>query len=79
VQIEHLKALVDSGASAASAAIALKRSIVVVRTKARHLGKPFLVVEPRQNTDMRAIYPNTEASAEAVADRPDQRSQGDAR
>jgi hypothetical protein len=78
-QIEHLKALIDSGASAASSALALKRSIVVVQTKARHLGKPFRVLEPRQNSDVRAIYPNMERRTEAVADEPEERSQTDAR
>jgi hypothetical protein len=40
-QIGQLVLLIDSGASAAGAAIALKRSILVVRSKARSLGKPF--------------------------------------
>jgi gamma-glutamyltranspeptidase len=42
-QIERLIALSDAGSSAASAAVALKRSITVVQTKARSLGKPFQV------------------------------------
>jgi hypothetical protein len=41
VQIERLIVLIDAGSSAASAAVALKRSIAVVQTKARSLGKPF--------------------------------------
>jgi hypothetical protein len=36
-----LTALIDAGTSAARAAIVLKRSIIVVRAKARSLGKPF--------------------------------------
>jgi hypothetical protein len=42
-QIERLITLIDAGPSAASAAVALKRSITVVQTKARSLGKPFQV------------------------------------
>jgi hypothetical protein len=40
-QIERLVVLIDAGSSATSAAVALKRSIAVVQTKARSLGKPF--------------------------------------
>jgi hypothetical protein len=40
-QIEHLSALIDAGMSDVSTAIVLKRSITVVRAKARSLGKPF--------------------------------------
>jgi hypothetical protein len=40
-QIEHLTALIDAGTSAARTAIVMKRSIIVVRAKARSLGKPF--------------------------------------
>jgi hypothetical protein len=47
VQIEHLTALIDAGTSAARTAIALKRSITVVRAKARSLGKPFQAVAAR--------------------------------
>jgi hypothetical protein len=43
-QIEHLTALIDAGTSAARTAIVLKRSITVVRAKARSLGKPFQVI-----------------------------------
>jgi hypothetical protein len=39
--IGHLVLLIDSGSSAARAAIVLKRSISVVQSKARSLGKPF--------------------------------------
>jgi hypothetical protein len=42
-QIERLIVLIDAGSSAASAAVVLKRSITVVQTKARSLGKPFQV------------------------------------
>jgi hypothetical protein len=41
LQVERLKLLLDSGASAAIAAIELKRSVVVVRAKARNLGRLF--------------------------------------
>jgi hypothetical protein len=47
-QIERLILLIDAGSSAASAAIALKRSITVVQTKARSLGKPFQVAAARR-------------------------------
>jgi hypothetical protein len=40
-QVEHLTALIDAGTSAARAAIVLKRSVIVVRAKARNLGKHF--------------------------------------
>jgi gamma-glutamyltranspeptidase len=43
-QAEHLRELIDAGWTAASAAVALKRSIIVVQAKARTLGKTFLVV-----------------------------------
>jgi hypothetical protein len=46
-QIERLIVLIDAGSSAASAAIALKRSITVVQTKARSLGRPFHVAVSR--------------------------------
>jgi hypothetical protein len=40
-QIDRLIVLIDAGSSAASAAVALKRSITIVQAKARSLGKPF--------------------------------------
>jgi gamma-glutamyltranspeptidase len=40
-QTERLIVLIDAGASAATAAVALKRSITVVQIKARSIGKPF--------------------------------------
>ena len=43
-QTEHLTELIDAGWSAASAAVILKRSVVVIRAKARNLGKTFPVV-----------------------------------
>jgi gamma-glutamyltranspeptidase len=46
--IGRLVLLIDAGSSAASAAIALKRSISVVQNKARNLGKPFPVVASRR-------------------------------
>jgi hypothetical protein len=41
--ISQLVVLIEAGYSAASAAIALKRSISVVQNKARSLGKPFQI------------------------------------
>jgi hypothetical protein len=46
-QIERLILLIDAGSSAASA-VALTRSITVVQTKARSLGKPFQVAASRR-------------------------------
>jgi gamma-glutamyltranspeptidase len=46
--IGQLVVLIDAGSSAASAAIALKRSISVVQNKARSLGKPFPIVASRR-------------------------------
>jgi hypothetical protein len=43
-QITHLMVLIDKGSSAASIAVSLKRSITVIRAKARSLGKPFPAV-----------------------------------
>jgi hypothetical protein len=40
-QVEHLTVLIDTGTSAARAAVVLKRSVVVVQAKARNLGKRF--------------------------------------
>ena len=40
-EIDQLKALVTSGASALRASVALKRSVVQVKKKARELGFPF--------------------------------------
>jgi hypothetical protein len=40
-------ALIDEGTSAASIAVSLKRSITVIRAKARSLDKPFPMVTPR--------------------------------
>jgi hypothetical protein len=37
----HLIALIDDGSSPASIAVSLKRSVTVIRAKARNLGKPF--------------------------------------
>jgi hypothetical protein len=45
LQVERLILLLDSGASAAMAAIELKRSVVVVRAKARNLGRFFSAPE----------------------------------
>jgi hypothetical protein len=46
-QITHLTVLIDAGSSAAVIAISLKRSVTVVRAKARSLGKPFPIVVSR--------------------------------
>jgi hypothetical protein len=43
-QTEHLTELIDAGWTAASAAIMLERSVIVIQAKARNLGKPFLEV-----------------------------------
>ena len=43
-QTARLIALIDDGTSPASIAVTLKRSITVIRAKARTLGKPFPVV-----------------------------------
>jgi hypothetical protein len=40
-QIEHLMVLIDAGSTDANAAVVLKRSVTMVRAKARNLGKPF--------------------------------------
>jgi len=40
-QIEHLTALIAAGSTAESAALVLKRSVMVVRAKARNLGISF--------------------------------------
>ena len=40
-QVKQLTLLIDEGSSAADAAVLLKRSIIVVRAKARTLGKSF--------------------------------------
>jgi len=46
-QAAHLMLLIDEGSSAASIAVSLKRSIAVIRAKARNLGKPFPIVASR--------------------------------
>jgi hypothetical protein len=43
-QIKHPSALIGAGTSDVNTAIVLKRSIMVVRAKARTLGKPFRVI-----------------------------------
>jgi hypothetical protein len=40
-QTEHPAALIATGSTAANAAMALRRSIEVVRSKVRNLGTPF--------------------------------------
>jgi hypothetical protein len=46
-QTARLMALIDDGASPASIAILLRRSVAVIRAKARNLGKPFPVIISR--------------------------------
>jgi hypothetical protein len=46
-QIKHLTVLIDAGSSAAVTAISLKRSVTVVRAKARSIGKPFQIIASR--------------------------------
>jgi hypothetical protein len=46
-QTAHLIALIDDGTSPASIAVSLKRSVAVIRAKARNLGKPFPVILSR--------------------------------
>jgi hypothetical protein len=46
--VGRLVLLIDAGASAAGAAIVLKRSVAVVQSKARSLGKPFPIVTSRE-------------------------------
>jgi hypothetical protein len=43
-QTAHLVLLIEEGSSAASIAVSMKRSITVIRAKARNLGKPFPIV-----------------------------------
>jgi len=40
-QIEHLAKLIAAGSTAPNAALELRRSIAVIRAKARRLGTPF--------------------------------------
>jgi gamma-glutamyltranspeptidase len=48
-QIKDLSALIAAGSTAADAAMALRRSITVVRAKARNLGTPFqMIAEDRR-------------------------------
>jgi hypothetical protein len=46
-QTARLIALMDNGSSPACIAVSLKRSITVIRAKARNLGKPFPIVASR--------------------------------
>jgi hypothetical protein len=43
-QTEHLTELIEAGWTAASAAVILKRSVIVVQAKARNLGMTFQIV-----------------------------------
>jgi hypothetical protein len=46
-QITHLTVLIDEGSSAAAIAISPKRSVTVIRAKARSIGKPFHIIASR--------------------------------
>jgi hypothetical protein len=46
-QTARLIAPIDDGSSPACIAVSLKRSVTVIRAKARNLGKPFLIVALR--------------------------------
>jgi hypothetical protein len=41
-QIEHLTVLIAAGSTAENAAVVLRRSVTVVRAKARNLGMAFV-------------------------------------
>jgi hypothetical protein len=43
-QTAHVIALIDDGSSPVCIAVSLKRSVTVIRAKARNLGKPFPIV-----------------------------------
>jgi hypothetical protein len=55
---ERLKALIASGASALRASVALKRSLSVVKLKARELGVPF-PSEAELKAKRRRIFQNS--------------------
>ena len=55
---ERLKALIASGASALRASVALKRSLSVVKLKARELGVPFQS-EAELRAKRRRIFQNS--------------------
>ena len=57
-EIDQLKALVTSGASALRASVALKRSVVQVKKKARELGFPFPLEADLRNK-RRQIFQNS--------------------
>jgi 4-hydroxy-3-methylbut-2-en-1-yl diphosphate synthase IspG/GcpE len=57
-EIDQLKALVTSGASALRASVALKRSVVQIKKKARELGFPF-PLEADLRTKRRQIFQNS--------------------
>src|SRR5258708_35193748 len=57
-QIEDLAVLIAAGSTAANAAVALRRSITVVRAKARNLGTPFQIIAE----DQRGRFLSSEAS-----------------
>ncbi len=46
-QITLLTVLIDEGSSAAVITVSLKRFIIVIRAKARNLGKPLPIVASR--------------------------------
>jgi hypothetical protein len=57
-QAEHLTELIDAGWTAASAAVVLNRSVIVVRAKARNLGKTFLVITSADDVNAPLVSPN---------------------
>jgi hypothetical protein len=57
-EIDRLKALVASGVSALRASVALKRSVVQVKKKARELGFPFPLEADLRNK-RRQIFQNS--------------------
>lgn len=61
-QIEKLKALVASGASATRAAAALNRKVLAVKKKANDLGTPFPTVREAR-AKLREVFGPKEKSA----------------
>jgi hypothetical protein len=63
-QITHLIELIDDGSSATVAAVSLKRSITVIRAKARSLGKPFPIVASQNLPPLRRCQTGNEPPKE---------------
>lgn len=66
---ERLKTLVASGASALRASVALKRSLSVVKLKARELGVPFRS-EAELRAQRRRIFQNSTDGSRSSARLP---------